>query len=511
MEPIVQMRNIRKIFAAVVALEDMNFDLYPGEVHFLIGENGAGKSTLMKILSGVYTPTEGTIQIDSEKYTSLNPSLSKELGISVIFQELSLVNSISIAENIFLGKLPTKDFVNFKTVDYKTMNKKAKEVLERIGLDLEPNILVEDLTIAEKQCVEICKALVSNAKVIIMDEPTSSLTDKETERLFTIIEELKKENVAIGYISHKLSEIKKIGNRITVLKDGVSVGTKMVSEVKSEDEVIAKMVGREISNKYYNQDFSNIEDRFILRVENYSRKDGKVKDINFSLRKGEILGFSGLVGAGRTELMEAIFGSYPDTIGDVFLNDRRYNAKSPFQGIKQGIGLITEDRRHTGFMNNFTVLENGIVPLSQKEATLGGIGGLLKNREHGDIANKYIEKLNVRCSSVNQMMVDLSGGNQQKVIISKWLAANSELLIFDEPTKGIDVGSKNEIYKIMRALANEGKGIIMVSSELPELISVCDRILVMANGKIVANLEQSEFSEELIMEYATIEEKKNYD
>lgn len=504
MEKIIEATQIRKVFPGVVALDDISFDLKLGEVHVLIGENGAGKSTLIKILSGVYTPTSGTVTVDGKKYDKLNPTQALHLGISVIFQELSVVDKLSIAENLFVGKLPPKKlFGIIPVVDFKKIYAETKIALDKVGLkNISPTTLVSSLSISQKQQVEIAKALVANARVIIMDEPTSSLNQQEVEELFSVIRNLRNEGVGIIYISHKLRELPQIGNRITILKDGKTVSTCNIDEI-TPDEIVSRMVGREMMNTHYNKDKSQITEEIIFEAKNIQRKDKKVKDVSFQLRKGEILGFSGLVGAGRTELMNAIFGSEKMASGEVVLNGKVIQGASPYHSLKNGLGMITENRRETGFMHNFEIWQNIAIPKALKYSKASGMWGLLNKKKEHSLAVSYSKDINVRCTSVNQMTTDLSGGNQQKVIIAKWLAAESELLIFDEPTRGIDVGAKNEIYRIMRELATGGKGILMISSELPELLSVCDRILVVNEGSITAEFSAEEATEEKIILAAT--------
>lgn len=504
MEKIIEMKRIRKLFPGVVALDDITFDLYSGEVHVLIGENGAGKSTLMKILSGVYTPTQGTITINNIEYEKLTPKESLQNGIGVIFQELSVINELSIAENLFVGRMPTINPLKIlPIIDFKFINRTTKELLLQVNLDLDPSTLVEELSISQKQLVEIAKALASNAKVIIMDEPTSSLNGNEVENLFKIIKDLKKKNVGIVYISHKMKELREIGDRITILRDGKTVATKNITDIKSEEEIVSLMVGRELSKSRFNGEYSNVTDKVIFKVHNIQRKDKKVKDVSFQLYEGEILGFAGLVGAGRTELMNVIFGAEKIQSGTIYLDGKDVSSKSPYNAIKQGIGMITENRRQSGFMNNFEIWRNIAIVRSLKESKLGGILGLNHYKKEINLATEYSNQMRVKCTSVHQMTDTLSGGNQQKVIISKWLAAQTRLLIFDEPTRGIDVGSKNEIYQTMRTLANNNKGIIMISSELPELLSVCDRIAVFKDGTITTILNVEDATEEKIMLMAT--------
>lgn len=505
MEPLIKMSGITKEFPGVKALDNISFDIMPGEVHVLIGENGAGKSTLMKILSGVYTPTSGKIICNGHEYSSLTTKTSYDEGIAIVYQELSVINELSILENLFVGKLPTKKVCGVPVVDYKLMNEKARAVLEQVGLHHDPNTLVGDLAIPDKQLCEIAKALVSGAKVIVLDEPTTSLTTSEVENLHNLIRRLKAEGCGIVYISHKMSELHQIGDRITVLKDGCYVGTYPVESI-TIDELVTLMVGREISGTYLaDEGFDPESQPVIFEAKGITRADGTCRNVSFQLHKGEILGFAGLVGAGRTEAMEAIFGAVPKSAGQVFLNGKELHIKNPYSAIKQGLGMLTENRRETGFSNNFSCKNNiSLVPFI-KTSTAGGIGGLLNNKDEQRWAEEQKESLNIKCTNVDQMTVDLSGGNQQKVILGKWMAAESEVLIFDEPTKGIDVGSKSEIYRLMRRLANEGKGVLMVSSEQTELLSVCDRIAVFRGGELRGILSSAEATEEKIVKISTNE------
>ncbi|MDO5103397.1 MAG: sugar ABC transporter ATP-binding protein [Lautropia sp.] len=501
MKTLVEMKNITKTFPGVVALENISFTVEQGEVHILLGENGAGKSTLMKILSGAYEPTSGEIIIEGKNYSRLTPKESFEHGISIIYQELSLCGQLSITENIFMGKLLTRKKFGIEIVDRERMNKRASEILKKLGLNKNPETLVETLSISEKQVVEIAKAIAFDAKVIIMDEPTSSLTNEEVEKLFEIIRTLQKEGHGIVYISHKMDELKKIGTRVSVLKDGKYVGTREIGNVEI-NELIKMMVGREVQNRYLsNHDFEQSE--IIFEAKNITRRDQKIKDVSFFVKKGEVLGFAGLVGSGRTELMEAIFGAVPLSSGEILLYNETVNNKNPYQVIKSGIGLLTENRRETGFFHNFTIEENITFIRGIKDSTKGGIGGIINRKNDFDIASVQTSNLSVKARSVKQNITELSGGNQQKVIIGKWMASDAKMLIFDEPTKGIDIGSKSEIYRIMRELADSGKVVIMVSSELPELLSICDRVVVFNKGKIQGTLSGDGITEEKIMELAT--------
>ena len=466
----------------------------------------AGKSTLMKILSGVYQPTSGRITVKGKEFTHLTPKDSYECGISIIYQELSVINELSILENLFVGKLPTKKTAGIPVVDYKRMTARAEEVLGKVGLKRRPGQLVEEISISEKQQCEIAKALISNADVIIMDEPTSSLTTSETEHLFGIIRQLKAEGKGIVYISHKMDEIKEIGDVITVLKDGTYVGTRNVKDV-TLDDVIKMMVGREIKGTYHNEDIQEFDgEPVVFEARNISRRDGRVKDVSFQVRKGEIVGFAGLVGAGRSELMNAIFGAEPRLSGRIYIEGKEAAIRSPYEAIKNGLAMVTENRRETGFLNNFSIRQNiSIVPFL-KTSRGNGLIGLVDDKAEERYAAQQKKDMNIKCRDVDQNITELSGGNQQKVILGKWMAAESKVIIFDEPTKGIDVGSKSEIYVLMRRLASEGKGVIMVSSEMPELLSVCDTICVFRDGEIRMTYGVGEATEEKILKSSTGEE-----
>ena len=508
MESLIEMKNIKMVFPGVVALDNVNFDVKPGEVHVLLGENGAGKSTLMKILSGAYHPTEGVIIAGSRTYHSFTPKEAMNEGISIIYQELSVVNELSITENIFIGKLLEKKFLGIPVIDSALMRKKTTEILETIGLNYKPETSVGSLSISEKQMVEIAKAVAFNSKVIIMDEPTSSLTSTEVAKLFEIIKNLQKKGCGIIYISHRLSELKEIGNRVTVLKDGSCVGTRNIGEV-TVDELISMMVGRTIQERFNSEKSLLLnEKKKIFEVSNLTRKDKKVKNASFFLYEGEILGFSGLVGAGRSELMNAIYGAEPIEKGEVFINGKKMEIKGTYNSLKNGLALLTENRRETGILKNFSIKNNISIASNLKSSKMGGLYGLLDNNFEKMIANNQKDSLSIKCSGIEQNITKLSGGNQQKVILGKWLASNPKIIIFDEPTKGIDVGTKSEIYKLLRALAEQKIGIIVVSSELPELLSLCDRIIVFGDGKIKAEFDgQSATEEKLIKAAATTEEE----
>jgi len=506
MNSLVEMRNITKRFPGVTALSGVNFDVQPGEVHILLGENGAGKSTLMKMLSGAYEPSEGIMVANGKEFPRFTPRISQENGISIIYQELSVINEISIQENIFVGKLLVKSFAGVKIVDNETMKKKTEEVLAKIGLKKSPNTPVGQLSISEKQMVEIAKAVAFDAKVIIMDEPTSSLTGEEINHLFGIIKRLKEQGKGIVFISHKLEEVLAIGDRVTILKDGQYMGTYPISEM-NHDKLVKLMVGREIKGTYLQKPDYDYGDEVIFEVKGLTRKDKYVENISFQLKRGEILGFSGLVGAGRTELMEAIYGVAPKSAGEIILNGRKLHIKQPYDALFAGIALVTENRRETGFSPFFSIKQNLIQAKYLKESRFGGMVGLIKPKMEETIALEQQKAMQIKCSSLNQIITELSGGNQQKVILGRWMASSPKVIIFDEPTKGIDVGTKSEIYKLMRKLTEEGIGVLVVSSELPELLSTCDRIIVFNEGKSHGEFLSVEASEEELVLAATTSQK----
>ena len=498
---IVEMRNINKSFPGVKALSNISFSVKPGEVHVLLGENGAGKSTLMKVLSGVYHPDSGSIVLNGVEHSKLNPRLSREGGISIIYQELSVVNWLDIRENIFMGRMQSKKFGPVSTIDYTKLNQDTKKLLKQVNLDkYEPNKMASELSISEKQMLEIAKAISFDAKCIVMDEPTSSLTESEVKKLFEIIRDLKSKGIGIVFISHKLSEIKEIGDRISILKDGNYVGTWNVSDL-SEEDMVRLMVGRELEKSY--QEGHGAFGEVVFEVKNLSRKDGKVQDFHMQVRKGEIVGLSGLVGAGRSEAMEAIFGAVPKTSGEILLEGKRLDIHTPYDALKNGIGLVTENRRETGFFQNFSNKRNISIASLLKKSRLGGVCGLIQEKSEKQMAEKAKLDLQIKWASDAQLTKNLSGGNQQKVILGKWISAGVKVLIFDEPTKGIDVGTKSEIYKMMRRLAENGIIVIVVSSEMPELLAVCDRIMVMAEGKVRGEFDIAEATEEKLAMLAT--------
>ncbi|MBQ7077202.1 MAG: sugar ABC transporter ATP-binding protein [Lachnospiraceae bacterium] len=496
-----ELKGICKSFPGVKALDNVELHLRPGSVHALMGENGAGKSTLMKCLFGLYHMDAGEIYLDGEKIEIENPDQAmKKYGIAMVHQELQPVLARSVAENFFIGRYPVKKYGPIKIIDHKTMNSECKKWLNEIGLDFDPKEMLGNLSVGQMQSVEIAKAVSMNAKVVIFDEPTSSLSDNEVETLFRMMNDLRDKGVSMVYISHKMDEIKRIADDITVMRDGTYIGTWKAEELTT-DEIIAKMVGRELTNIYPER--SNTPGEVVMEVKDYTSIHKKsFKNASFNLKKGEILGFGGLVGAQRTELMEAIFGIRNIVSGEVYINGKKVKIKNPKEAMDAGIGLITEDRRGNGIFGCLSVKDNVGVSIYNKNLKYGFI---LNHKKINEIVTSSIEKLSIKTPSMKQHIANLSGGNQQKVIVSRWLATDPEVLIMDEPTRGIDVGAKHEIYEIMNQLAAEGKAIIMVSSEMPELIGMSDRIYVMCDGKITGEIsDKNEMTQENIMKYATM-------
>ena len=484
------MRHISKSFPGVKALDDVGFSVAEGEVRALVGENGAGKSTLMKILNGNYKKDEGQILIDGKEVDITDPLVAAANGISIIFQELNLVDQLSISENIFAGRLSK----GLKRVNWKEINRKAKELLDRIGFDADPRTEVGSLTVAGKQMVEIAKALSRDCRIILMDEPSATLTKKELNALFDIIRDLKKRGIAVIYISHRMEEIFEICETATVMRDGRIIGTVNVNEV-SPDRIVEMMVGREVSSAYPPRD--TVPGEEILRVENLCRKDRK-QNVSFSLHRGEVLGIAGLVGAGRTEIMRGLFGVDYITSCDVYVHGQKVRITTPAAAKKHGIAFLTEDRKVEGLTLDFTIKAN----MSMANLPKLRKGLLTSAKVENEIADQYIQLINVKTPSRNQKVGNLSGGNQQKVVIGKWLNADPEILIMDEPTRGIDVGAKWEIYGIINELAAQGKAVILISSELPEVLGMSDRVLVVKDDAIVAELTGDEINAVEVMRYA---------
>lgn len=495
---ILQMRNIKKTFPGVVALDNVNFDLRRGEVHILLGENGAGKSTLMKILSGAYQKTSGEIYLDGKKVEIKNPKHAQELGISIIYQEFNLVPHLTAAENIFLGR--EKEILP-GIIDQKHLFEASQKLLDDLGVAINSRKLIKELGVAEQQMVEVAKALSLDAKILIMDEPTSALTEHEIAQLFSTIRNLKQKGVSIIYISHRMEELFEIGDRVTVLRDGKYIGTHNIQEI-SRDELIRMMVNRELKEQFPKQPAEPGEE--ILRVENLTRR-GVLHNISFSLRRGEILGISGLLGSGRTELARAIFGVDKIDSGKIYINGQLKKVNSPRSAINLGIGYLTEDRKTQGLILILSVKENISLPNLDRISSFG----VLDLSKEENTALKFIHELRIKTPGIHQKVMYLSGGNQQKVVLSKWLGCQTDILIFDEPTRGIDVGSKVEIYQLMNKLTAQGVGIIMISSELPEILGMSDRILVMHQGRIKGEFSTEEATQEKILKCALGEEHVN--
>jgi ribose transport system ATP-binding protein len=491
--PYVEMRHIDKSFPGVQALDDVSFDLNPGEVHALVGENGAGKSTLMKILSGVYHQDAGEIIVDGQEVGIKNPKAAQEMGISTVYQELNLFPNLTIAENIYSGYMPANGVLKFE--DRQQANAKAAQYLERFEIPLDPRTLVRDISIAQQQVVEISNALEQNARILVLDEPTSSLTDHERDVLFNIINQLREEQLGIIYISHRMEEIFEIADRVTVLRDGHSVGTRDVADIEAND-VIRMMVGRELV--YGHKELSEGQMDLILRVEGLS-SEGRFSDVSFELHKGEILGMSGLIGAGRSDVGLALFGAIPVDEGTIKINGVKQKISSPGKAMDLGIAYVSENRQDDELYFNMDVSRN-ISVSHLKEFTNFGF---INQSEEDASAEKFVEMLRIMTPSIEQKVSNLSGGNQQKVILARWLAIKPQILIVDEPTRGIDVGSKAEIYGFLNELAQEDVAIILISSELPEILRMSDRILVMHEGRIYGELSRREATEEIIMALAT--------
>ncbi len=487
---ILEMRGISKSFPGVKALKKVDFALRAGEVHCLIGENGAGKSTLIKIISGAHSPDSGEIYFQGQLVNELNAQKARQLGVSVIYQEMNLIPQLSVAENIFLGNEPTRTRLGF--VHKKQLIEKTQAILQEIGVSIHPHKLVRDLSTAEQQMVEIAKALALDKEILIMDEPTASLTAQNTEDLFRIIKRLTKRGVSIIYISHRLQELSIIADRVTVLRDGAHISTFAWGKVTTS-ELITMMVGREVKPVAMARN-RQIGQECVLEVEGL-RKEPQVKEVSFRAYQGEIVCFAGLVGSGRTETMRLIFGADPRDSGQIFLHGKELRLRSPADAVQKGIGMLTEDRKGQGLVLGLPVREN---------MTLASLANFLKwgriNRAYeGQVVDEQVKTLNIVTPSIEHLARNLSGGNQQKVVLAKWLLTESKVLIFDEPTRGVDVGAKEEIYEIMRFLAQQGVTILMVSSDLPEVLRMGDRIIVMSEGKITGELSRDEATQEKLM------------
>lgn len=494
MSALLEMNDVSKRFLGVHALKGVHFDLRCGEVHALVGENGAGKSTLMKVLTGIHQPDSGEIFFEGKPYAVKNIGEAQNLGISMIHQELNMMNDLTVAQNVFIGRELKKG----PWLDDAGMVRETQKIFDRIGIKIDPKTKLGRLTVGKQQMVEIAKAVSRDCKLLILDEPTAALTQTEIEDLFRIMGDLKAKGIGMVYISHRMDEISRISDRITVMRDGEYVGTVDTVSV-TKDDIINMMIGRVVYEDPKTHSEVPEDAETVLEVKNLS-SGNLFKDVSFKLRKGEILGFSGLMGAGRTEVARAIFGADPRDGGEIFVNGKRVNIKSPEDAVKLGIGYLSEDRKRYGLLLDKSVAENTALASIDKYTK----GGIINDRQIKAEAREENAKLRTKTPSMEQLLKNLSGGNQQKVIIARWLIKNSDILIFDEPTRGIDVGAKSEIYTLMNQLAKQGKSIIMISSELVEILRMSDRILVMCEGKKTGELDISEANQENIMQLATL-------
>ena len=488
----IEMKGINKSFGSNQVLKDAGFVLENGEVHALMGENGAGKSTLMKILTGVYTRDAGTVTVDGRDVVYKSPQEAEKAGIVFIYQELNVLFDLTVEENLFMGKEITK---KFGICDKKAMRKKAQEAMDKMGVKIPINAVMSELSVGQQQMVEICKAIMVDAKVLIMDEPTAALTQSETEGLFKLIKSLRKKGVSIVYISHRMEEIFELCDRITILRDGTYVGTEKIKDVNMDD-IVRMMIGREIGERFPARDVKIGKE--MLRVEGLTK--GKTfKDVNFSVNSGEVLGVSGLMGAGRTEIMHAIFGNLPFESGKIFIEGKEVRIKNAREAISTGIGFITEDRKTEGLLLEKSIAEN--IEL----ANLGKVSSksVLSKKKGSELVKKGIEEFHIKCFGPDHECNNLSGGNQQKVVFAKWVYTDPKVLIMDEPTRGVDIGAKKEIYSVINDLAAKGVAIILVSSELPEVLGMSDRIMVVHEGKVTGIIDAAEADQEKVMTLAT--------
>jgi ribose transport system ATP-binding protein len=492
-EPVIEMKGISKSFSGNKVLDQVDFQLLPGEIHALMGENGAGKSTLIKILTGIYERDAGKVFIKGKEVHFKNPKEAEQFGIAVIHQELNIIPYLTVYENMFLGKELTVG--RFGITKDKEMKRKTKEYLNRLGIEIDPNMEAGNLSVGQQQMIEIARAVAANTEVLIMDEPTAALTEREIEALFKVISSLKKQGVGIVYVSHRMEEIFQICDRISVLRDGQFIGTKEVAKTNF-DEIVKLMVGRQLGERFPERDTKIGQERF--KVENLTSK-GSFENIRFSVHQGEIVGVAGLMGAGRSEIMQAIFGYRKMDGGKVFIDGKEMTIKSPYDAIKAGIAFVTEDRKSQGLILELSVRENLSITTLDKISK----NSLISSKTEISLADEMIEKLHVKTSGREISVKSLSGGNQQKIVIGKWLGIHPKILILDEPTRGVDVGAKKEIYQLMNDLTKQGVSIIMVSSELPEILGMSDRILVIHEGKLAAELDKSEANQENIMQSAT--------
>ncbi|MCR5320270.1 MAG: sugar ABC transporter ATP-binding protein [Lachnospiraceae bacterium] len=492
-EVILEMKDIDKTFPGVHALDHVSFNVKRGEVHALMGENGAGKSTLMKVLTGIYTKDSGTITYEGKEVEFHNAREAQTAGVVIVHQELNMVGHLTVAQNIFIGREFKKGF----SIDDKKMVEESKKLFQKLNIDIDPSATMSDLTVGKQQMCEIAKAISHDAKVIVFDEPTAALTEAEIQDLFKIIRDLREQQLGIVYISHRMDEIKVITDRVTVMRDGTYVGT-LITKDCTKDDIVNMMVGRVIYEEPKTKSMVAPDAPVVLKVEHLNA--GKmVQDVSFELKKGEILGFSGLMGAGRTETARAIFGADPKESGEIYVNGQLVDINSPQDAVKAGIGYLSEDRKRFGIVVQKTIAEN--TTMANLPEFMKGI--FINKRKERKKAQELADSLATKTPSVDELVVNLSGGNQQKVVIAKWLCKNCDILIFDEPTRGIDVGAKNEIYKLMNKLASEGKSIIMISSEMTEILRMSDRIVVMCEGRKTGELMIEETTQEKIMSFAT--------
>jgi ribose transport system ATP-binding protein len=493
---ILQFDDIVKSYPGVVALNHVSLDVRKGEIHALVGENGAGKSTLIKCCTGAVAPTSGTILVNGRKFSSFTPRLSAENGIVAIYQEFNLVGELSAAENIFLGRAIKNGII----VDKKAMRVKAQEIFNQLSLNIDPDELVKNLAVGYQQLVEIAKALSQNARILIMDEPTAPLTKNEVDNLFSIVEKLKEQGMTIIYISHRMDEIFRLSDRITILRDGTKIKT-IETKHTTADELIKLMVGRELNEKFpVRRTVPSSEE--ILRADHLFGNG--LSDVSFKIYGGEILGFAGLIGSGRTETAQILFGIKKKQSGRIMMKGKEISPKSPREAMEYGIALVPEDRKQQGALLGMSIHSNITLAVLHKLSTFG----FIKKRETKTVSESFRKKLNIKAPSLEQLVKNLSGGNQQKVVVAKWLAADPDLIIMDEPTRGIDVGAKYEIYKLMNSLVEEGKTILMISSEMEELIGMADRIVVLSEGRVTGTVEKKCFSQESIMKYASLVKDK---
>lgn len=489
----IEMRGINKSFGTNQVLKDAGFLLKDGEVHALMGENGAGKSTLMKILTGVYTKDAGTVIVDGQEVSYHNPQEAEKAGIVFIYQELNVMFDLTVEENLFMGKEITS---GFGICNKKAMRKKAQEILDKMGVNIPTGAVMSELSVGQQQMIEICKALMVDAKVIIMDEPTAALTQTETEALFKVIESLREKGVSIVYISHRMEEIFRLCDRITVLRDGAYIDTREIKDIDMND-VVKMMIGREIGERFPGRNVTLGDE--VLKVQGLT-KTGVFHDVAFSVRAGEVLGVSGLMGAGRTEIMQAIFGNMSIDSGEIYIEGKKVQIKNPAQAMKAGIGFITEDRKTEGLMLEKSIEEN---------ISLANLGKISKNNavlskaSERSLVKKGIEEFRIKCFGPEHECNNLSGGNQQKVVLAKWIYTDPKILILDEPTRGVDIGAKKEIYNVINELAAKGVAVIMVSSELPEVLGMSDRIMVVREGEVRGIINKDEADQEKVMTLAT--------